>query len=148
VAPAGWGSISTDRHRYRHTHTSIDPSDRRSFWCCHNCFFIRSHQLLLAGACQVVNQLKQCGVKMIAMRCAGYDRVDLQACEAEGIQVTRVPTYSPTSVAEHAVALLFALSRSVHAVHCMAKQSVGCCHAADVWPAAGSSLCSAWTLSC
>jgi D-lactate dehydrogenase len=45
------------------------------------------------------------------MRCAGYDRVDLAACEKYGIRVVRVPTYSPTSVAEHAVALLFALNR-------------------------------------
>eukprot|EP00775_Hariotina_reticulata_P004907 gene4907-5151_t len=63
---------------------------------------------------QVVEQLKNCGVQMIAMRCAGYDRVDLEACQAAGIQVVRVPTYSPTSVAEHAVALMFALSRHLH----------------------------------
>jgi len=45
------------------------------------------------------------------MRCAGYDRVDLAACEEHGIKVVRVPTYSPTSVAEHAVGLLFAVNR-------------------------------------
>jgi D-lactate dehydrogenase len=48
---------------------------------------------------------------MIAMRCAGFDRVDLGACEAHGIKVVHVPTYSPTSVAEHAVGLLFAVNR-------------------------------------
>ncbi len=41
------------------------------------------------------------------------DRVDLQACAAHGIRVVRVPTYSPESVAEHAVALIFALNRWV-----------------------------------
>jgi hypothetical protein len=50
-------------------------------------------------------------VKMIAMRCAGFDRVDLAACADYGIKVARVPTYSPTSVAEHAVSLLMALNR-------------------------------------
>lgn len=60
---------------------------------------------------QAVKKLSQNGVKMIAMRCAGYERVDLKACAEYGIKVARVPTYSPTSVAEHAVALLFALNR-------------------------------------
>jgi D-lactate dehydrogenase len=60
---------------------------------------------------QIVAKLAKGGVKLIAMRCAGYDRVDLAACEKYGIKVARVPTYSPTSVAEHALALLFALNR-------------------------------------
>lgn len=60
---------------------------------------------------QVMSKLAECGVKLIAMRCAGFDRVDLAAAEEHGIQVTRVPTYSPTSVAEHAMALTFALNR-------------------------------------
>jgi D-lactate dehydrogenase len=61
--------------------------------------------------CQAIAKLAECGVKMIAMRCAGYDRVDLEACEKHGIKVVRVPTYSPNSVAEHAVGLLFAVNR-------------------------------------
>lgn len=60
---------------------------------------------------QAVKKLAKVGVKMIAMRCAGFERVDLHACAAYGIKVARVPTYSPTSVAEHAAALLFALNR-------------------------------------
>lgn len=60
---------------------------------------------------QVVKKLAKNGVKMIAMRCAGFDRVDLAACATHGIKVARVPTYSPTSVAEHAVSLLMALNR-------------------------------------
>jgi len=59
----------------------------------------------------VVQKLAKNGVKMIAMRCAGFDRVDLKACQEHGIKVARVPTYSPTSVAEHAVSLLMALNR-------------------------------------
>lgn len=49
--------------------------------------------------------------RLLALRCAGYDRVDLAACEAHGLQVVRVPTYAPTSVAEHAVGLMMALNR-------------------------------------
>ncbi len=56
-------------------------------------------------------ELAKAGVKLIAMRCAGYDRVDLAACAEAGIRVVRVPTYSPQSVAEHAVALMFGLNR-------------------------------------
>ncbi len=50
------------------------------------------------------------------MRCAGFDRVDVKACEQAGIAVARVPTYSPASVAEHAVAMLLCLNRylSIH----------------------------------
>jgi D-lactate dehydrogenase len=62
-------------------------------------------------SCQAVAKLAKCGVKVVAMRCAGFDRVDLEACQEHGIKVVRVPTYSPTSVAEHAVGLLFAVNR-------------------------------------
>jgi D-lactate dehydrogenase len=66
---------------------------------------------------QAVAKLAEAGVKLIAMRCAGYDRVDLEACEAHGIKVVRVPTYSPTSVAEHEVGLLLALNRCGHQIY-------------------------------
>ena len=49
--------------------------------------------------------------RFVAMRCAGYDRVDLGTCAKLGITVARVPTYSPNSVAEHAVAMLMCLNR-------------------------------------
>ena len=45
------------------------------------------------------------------MRCAGFDRVDVSACARRDIAVVRVPTYSPNSVAEHAVAMLLCLNR-------------------------------------
>lgn len=51
------------------------------------------------------------GVKFVAMRCAGFDRVDLEALYALGMKIARVPTYSPQSVAEHAVTLALALNR-------------------------------------
>ena len=63
---------------------------------------------------EIVHALADNGVKMIAMRCAGFDRVDLEACAQRGIKVARVPTYSPQSIAEHAVALMFTLNRHLH----------------------------------
>ncbi len=62
---------------------------------------------------KVITTLKECGVKLIAMRCAGYNNVDLKTAARLGIPVVRVPAYSPHSVAEHAVALLMALTRRI-----------------------------------
>lgn len=54
------------------------------------------------------------GTRLIVLRCAGYNQVDLHAVERLGIEVLRVPAYSPHAVAEHAVALLLALNRHLH----------------------------------
>ena len=54
--------------------------------------------------------LASCGVKHVALRCAGYNGVDIAAATELGLSVTRVPAYSPYAVAEHAVALLLALT--------------------------------------
>ncbi|CAM2984758.1 2-hydroxyacid dehydrogenase [Vibrio mytili] len=63
---------------------------------------------------QVLKQLALGGTKLIAMRCAGFDKVDQQAAKALGIQVMRVPAYSPEAVAEHAVGLMMCLNRRLH----------------------------------
>lgn len=60
---------------------------------------------------KVIETFAKCGIKYIAMRCAGYDRVDLQAVAKAGIRLCRVPTYSPTSVAEMAITLMLAINR-------------------------------------
>jgi D-lactate dehydrogenase len=57
--------------------------------------------------------LKAIGVKHVALRCAGFNGVDLVAAKELGLSVTRVPAYSPHAVAEHAVALLLALNRKI-----------------------------------
>lgn len=61
-----------------------------------------------------IRQLAAMGVKLIALRCAGFNNVDLKAAAEYGIPVVRVPAYSPHAVAEHAVALMLALNRKVH----------------------------------
>ncbi len=53
------------------------------------------------------------GTRSVALRCAGYNNVDLVAAEALGITVVRVPAYSPEAVAEFTVALLLALDRNI-----------------------------------
>ena len=62
---------------------------------------------------EVVNRLHELGVKAIALRCAGFNNVDTRACFGK-IHVFRVPAYSPYAVAEHAMALLLTLNRSIH----------------------------------
>lgn len=54
------------------------------------------------------------GVNLIALRAAGFDNVDLDAANAHGIAVARVPAYSPNAVAEHAFALILGLNRKLH----------------------------------
>jgi D-lactate dehydrogenase len=57
--------------------------------------------------------LRSLGIGHIALRCAGFNSVDLAAAKELGLSVTRVPAYSPYAVAEHAVALLLALNRKI-----------------------------------
>lgn len=54
------------------------------------------------------------GTRFIAMRCAGFNNIDLPAAKELGMQIARVPAYSPHAVAEHAVALLLCLNRHIH----------------------------------
>ncbi|MFV7768980.1 MULTISPECIES: 2-hydroxyacid dehydrogenase [Shewanella] len=63
---------------------------------------------------EVLVELAKNGTKIIAMRCAGFNNVDLDAATRLGIRVVNVPAYSPESVAEHTVALMLTLNRKVH----------------------------------
>lgn len=62
----------------------------------------------------VLTELKSQGVKMVALRCAGFNNLDLEAADTLGLRVARVPAYSPEAVAEHAVALTMMLNRHLH----------------------------------
>ncbi len=62
----------------------------------------------------VIARLAEVGTRLIALRCAGYNNVDLAAARQHSITVARVPAYSPDGVAEHAVALLQTLNRNIH----------------------------------
>lgn len=62
----------------------------------------------------VLESLSGLGVKLVALRCAGFNQLDLEKAEELGITVVRVPAYSPHAVAEHAVGLLLTLNRKIH----------------------------------
>lgn len=62
----------------------------------------------------VLQRLAAGGTRLIALRSAGYNHVDLKAAQQLGLTVVRVPAYSPFAVAEHAVALILALNRRIH----------------------------------
>jgi D-lactate dehydrogenase len=61
----------------------------------------------------VIKNLHKNGVKYIALRAAGFDNVDIEAANANGITVANVPSYSPHAIAEHAAALILALNRKI-----------------------------------
>jgi len=63
---------------------------------------------------KTLTQLKEAGVELITLRCAGFNQVDLKTAQRLGLKVTRVPEYSPYAVAEHSVALLLTLIRKTH----------------------------------
>lgn len=63
---------------------------------------------------KVVDRLHQLGVKLIVLRSAGFNHVDLERCRQLGMKVARVPAYSPHAVAEHTACLLLALNRKIH----------------------------------
>ena len=63
---------------------------------------------------KTVETIAKKGVRLIALRCAGFNNVDLNACKENNIKVVRVPAYSPEAVAEHAMALILTLNRKTH----------------------------------
>ena len=72
---------------------------------------------------KTIEILSKNGVKAIALRCAGYNNVDLDVAKKEGIKVVRVPAYSPEAVAEHAIALILTLNRKTHKAYNRIRES-------------------------
>jgi D-lactate dehydrogenase len=69
-----------------------------------------------------LEQLVALGVRLVALRCAGYNQVDLPAAKKLGLVVVRVPAYSPYAVAEHALALLLTLNRRIHKAYSRVRE--------------------------
>ena len=63
---------------------------------------------------ETVQILATNGIKLIVLRCAGFNNIDLKATQKNEIKVLRVPAYSPEAIAEHAVALILTLNRKTH----------------------------------
>jgi D-lactate dehydrogenase len=66
---------------------------------------------------KMLTGLRDAGIRHVALRCAGFNNIDLAAAKELGLAVTRVPAYSPHAVAEHTVALLLTLNRRIHRAH-------------------------------
>lgn len=77
--------------------------------CTAVCCFVNDHLDAI-----VLQQLAVLGIKFIALRCAGFNQVDLEAAAKLGIKIARVAEYSPHAVAEHALALILMLNRQLH----------------------------------
>ncbi|MDA0658729.1 MAG: 2-hydroxyacid dehydrogenase [Planctomycetota bacterium] len=69
------------------------------------------------GSEATLKVLAENGVRLLALRCAGFNNVDMQAAQRLHLRVVRVPAYSPYAVAEHTVALMLALNRQIHRAH-------------------------------
>lgn len=71
---------------------------------------------------EVLEQFKQLGIGLVALRSAGFNNVDLAAAKRLGIAVARVPAYSPEAVAEHTVALILSLNRKTHRAYARVRE--------------------------
>lgn len=70
-----------------------------------------------------IGKLSENGIKIIALRCTGFNNVDIVAAKEKNIKVVRVPAYSPNAVAEHAVALILTLNRKTHKAYNRIRES-------------------------
>lgn len=93
---------------FQHAHLGLDTAALANN-CEVVCAFINDDL-----SAPVLQQLAAGGTRLIALRSAGYNHVDLQAAQQLGLSVVRVPAYSPFAIAEHAVALILALNRRIH----------------------------------
>jgi D-lactate dehydrogenase len=101
-------------HQHQHELTFLEPRlDRQNACLAANatavCVFVNDEVDK-----NTLEFLADRGVNLIALRCAGYNNVDVPAAKALGIKIVRVPAYSPYAVAEHAVGLILTLNRKLH----------------------------------
>ncbi|MBW8016175.1 MAG: 2-hydroxyacid dehydrogenase [Planctomycetes bacterium] len=96
---------------------------------------LNHHNASIAQGCQAVcvfvndildkrtiTALAKNGVNTIALRCAGFNNVDLKAARDSDITVVRVPAYSPHAVAEHTIAMILVLNRKIHKAHARIRE--------------------------
>lgn len=81
------------------------------------CAFVNDH--LDADALQT---LADGGVRLVALRCAGFNNVDVDSAQRLGIAVARVPAYSPDAIAEHTLALILSLNRRIHRAYARVRE--------------------------
>ncbi len=84
-----------------------------------NYFLVKGYEVVIAFVNdeideKVINGMVDLGVKLLAMRSAGYNNVDIKSANEKGLKIVRVPAYSPYAVAEHAMALLLSVVRKIN----------------------------------
>ncbi|MFO7657555.1 MAG: 2-hydroxyacid dehydrogenase [Bacteroidales bacterium] len=70
----------------------------------------------------MIDRLVEYGIKLIALRCSGYNNIDLKAAH-DRLRIVRVPAYSPNAIAEHSVALMLSLNRKIHRAYFRTRDS-------------------------
>lgn len=106
----GFSQWSDTSLQFRYFDARLNTESVKLAQGCHAvCVFVNDD---LSAA--VLQQLSAMGIEMIALRCAGFNNVDLDTAKALGIRVARVPAYSPEAVAEHTVAMMLTLNRKLH----------------------------------
>ncbi|HHI93964.1 MAG TPA: 2-hydroxyacid dehydrogenase [Gammaproteobacteria bacterium] len=106
----GFELVYFAHHLSRHTNLKSLSADAV-------CVFVNDtldHDVLLA--------LQQQNIRLVVLRCAGFNNVDLSAAEKLGIKVVRVPAYSPYAVAEHTVGLMLSLNRKIHRAYSRVRE--------------------------
>lgn len=71
----------------------------------------------------IISALAENGIRLILLRCAGYNNVDLESAKRHGVTVMHVPAYSPEGIAEHALALAFAVNRRIHKAYIRVREN-------------------------
>ena len=103
-------AANAGRHQLRYLEPHLDASTAAlAHGCDAVCVFVNDR--LDAPTLEL---LAQAQVRLVALRCAGFNNVDLVSADRLGMTVVRVPAYSPHAVAEHTVALMLALNRKLH----------------------------------
>lgn len=107
-------SFDSKNEHFHHSITYLEPRLTRA-----TASLAEGHEVVCAfvndrADAETLQVLASTGVRLLALRSAGYNHVDLKAASELGIEVARVPAYSPYAVAEHAVALVLALNRKIH----------------------------------
>ncbi len=108
AANAGTGAVEIHYHEARLERSTARYADGADVVC----GFVNDD-----FSAEVLDELAASGTTCIALRCAGFNNVDLDAALRLGITVVRVPAYSPNAVAEHTLALMLTLNRKIHRAH-------------------------------
>jgi D-lactate dehydrogenase len=115
-------SFTSANERFGHQLTFLEPrltSDTAALAAGHEavCPFVNDR-----ADDDALQVLRKSGIRLVALRSAGYNHVDLAAAARLGLPVVRVPEYSPYAVAEHAVGLVLALNRKIHRAYARVRE--------------------------